>query len=72
MQILVVGATGMVGGSALHHALKHPAVGEVTTVGRRKTGLPHPKLREVLHQDFADCSGLVETLAGHDAAIFCL
>jgi uncharacterized protein YbjT (DUF2867 family) len=32
----------------------------------------HRKLTEVLHQDFADCSGLAGALSGQDAAIFCL
>lgn len=37
-----------------------------------KLGISHPKLKEVLHQDFADCFALAETLSGQDAAIFCL
>jgi uncharacterized protein YbjT (DUF2867 family) len=32
----------------------------------------HPKLNEVIHQDFSDCSRLAEQLSGQDAAIFCL
>jgi uncharacterized protein YbjT (DUF2867 family) len=44
----------------------------VTSISRRKTGISHPKLGEVLHQDFRDCSDLAQTLAGHDAAVFCL
>ena len=62
----------MVGGYALRYALDHPAVGTVTAIGRRKLGISHPKLREVLHQDFADCSALATPLSGQDAAIFCL
>jgi uncharacterized protein YbjT (DUF2867 family) len=70
--LVIVGATGMVGGHALRHALDHPAVGRVTAIGRRKLGITHPKLKEVLHQDFADCSTLADALSGQDAAIFCL
>jgi uncharacterized protein YbjT (DUF2867 family) len=70
--LVIVGATGMVGGYALHYALDHPAVGTVTTIGRRKLGVAHPKLKEVLHQDFADCSALAGVLSGQDAAVFCL
>ena len=44
----------------------------MTAIGRRKLGISHPKLTEVLHQDFADCSALAETLSGQDAAVFCL
>jgi len=71
-RLVIVGATGMVGGYALRYALDHPAVGRVTAIGRRKLGISHPKLDEVLHRDFADCSALVETLSGQHAVIFCL
>jgi uncharacterized protein YbjT (DUF2867 family) len=62
----------MVGGYALRYALEHPAVGGVTAIGRRTLGISHPRLKEVLHRDFADCSALAETLSGQHAAIFCL
>jgi uncharacterized protein YbjT (DUF2867 family) len=71
-RLVVVGATGMVGGYALRYALGNPAVASVAAIGRRKTGISHPKLKEFLHQDFTDCSALAETLSGQDAAIFCL
>src|ERR1700729_539095 len=71
-RLIIVGATGMVGGYALRYALQHPAVGHVTIVGRRTIGISHPKLSEVLHSDFTDCSSLAETLARQDAAVFCL
>jgi uncharacterized protein YbjT (DUF2867 family) len=71
-RIVVVGANGMVGGYALRYALVHSVVGRVTAIGRKKLGITHPKLKEVLHQDFADCSALAEPLSGQDGAIFCL
>ena len=71
-RLVIVGATGMVGGYALRYALDNPAVGQVTSIGRRKLGLSHPKLNQVLHPDFADCSALTGALSGQDAAIFCL
>lgn len=71
-RVVIVGATGMVGGYALRYALENPAVERVTIIGRRKLGISYPKLKEVLHRDFADCSALADTLSGQDAAIFCL
>jgi uncharacterized protein YbjT (DUF2867 family) len=71
-RLVIVGATGMVGGYALRYALNNPAVGRVTAVGRRKLGISHPKLDEVVHRDFADCSALAQALSGRDGAIFCL
>ena len=72
VRLVIVGATGMVGGYALRYVLDLPAVERVTSISRRKTGISHPKLDEVLHQDFSDCSALAQTLAGQDAAVFCL
>ncbi len=70
--LVIVGASGMVGGYALRYALDNPAVGVVTVIGRKQLGLTNPKIKEVLHQDFTDCSALAQPLTGQDAAIFCL
>jgi uncharacterized protein YbjT (DUF2867 family) len=71
-RLVILGATGLVGGYALRYALDQPAVGSVTAISRRTLGISHPKLREVLHQDFGDCSALASALSDQDAAIFCL
>jgi len=71
-RLVLVGATGMVGGYALRYSLENAAVGTVTAIVRRKLGISHPKLQEVLHRDFADCSALSQVLSGQDAALFCL
>jgi uncharacterized protein YbjT (DUF2867 family) len=71
-RLVIVGATGMVGGYALRYALNDPSVKSVTSIARRKLGISHPKLKEVLHPDFADCSALEDALSGQDAAVFCL
>jgi uncharacterized protein YbjT (DUF2867 family) len=71
-RLVIVGGTGMVGGYAVRYALDSPAVNRVTSIGRKKLGISHPKLKEVLHQNFADCSALAGELSGQDAAVFCL
>ncbi len=51
--------TGMVGGCALTlRARDHAVRGRRLVIARKVTGLTHPKLTEVLHRDFADCSAL--------------
>src|SRR3984893_12706273 len=62
----------MVGGYALSYALDHPSVARVTAIVRRKLAISHPKLNEVLHKAFAECSPLAEVLSAQDAAAFCL
>jgi uncharacterized protein YbjT (DUF2867 family) len=71
-RLVIVGATGMVGGYALRYALEHAAIGRATSIGRRKLGISHPKLHEIVHQDFADCSALAPALSDQDAAVFCM
>ena len=70
--LVIVGASGMVGAYALRCALDNPRVLRVTSVGRKTLGISHPKLIEVVHRDFADCSSLAQTLSVQDAAVFCL
>ena len=72
MQLTIVGASGMVGGYALRRALEDTAVVRVTSIGRKKSGSSNPKLKEVIHRDFSDCSALAEALSGQDALVFCL
>jgi hypothetical protein len=39
----------MVGGYALRYALDNPAAKSVTSIGRKRLGIKHPKLKEVVH-----------------------
>jgi uncharacterized protein YbjT (DUF2867 family) len=71
-RLVIIGASGMVGGCALRYALQNPAVGRVLSIGRKNLGISHAKLTEVQHADFSDCSALAGTLSGQDAAVFCL
>jgi uncharacterized protein YbjT (DUF2867 family) len=71
-RLVIVGASGMVGGYALRNALDNSGVKSLTSIGRKKLGITHPKLKEILHQDFADCSALRDALSGQDAAVYCL
>ncbi len=56
--VILLGATGMVGGEVLRLCLADPRVARVTVLGRKSVGVSDPKLTEVLHQDFGDFSGL--------------
>jgi nucleoside-diphosphate-sugar epimerase len=71
-RVVLVGATGMIGGLALRHALADPAVASVTTVGRRAMGLDDPKLLELRHEDFTDFHSAEDALKDQDLALFCL
>jgi uncharacterized protein YbjT (DUF2867 family) len=69
---IVFGATGMVGEGVLDVALKHPDVESVLVIGRKPCGVKHGKVREILHKDFFNYSGVEEQLKGFKACFFCL
>lgn len=62
----------MVGEGVLHECLLHPDVEEVLVVGRRTAGVSHPKLKEILHNDFFDLTPVKDQLKGYNACFFCL
>jgi uncharacterized protein YbjT (DUF2867 family) len=72
MNVLLFGATGMVGQGVLRECLLDPDVRSVVTIGRSKTGQQHEKLREIVHDDFFDFSAIEPELSGFDACFFCL
>ncbi len=72
MKVLLFGATGMVGRGVLLECLRDAAVEQVTSIGRSTTGIRDAKLREIVHKDLADFSGMEATLGGHDACFYCL
>ena len=72
MKVILFGATGMVGQGVLLECLEDSDVSHVLALGRRSTGVQHGKLKEILHNDFTDYSGVGDDLAGFDACFFCL
>lgn len=72
MNILLFGATGMVGQGVLRECFLDPDVQLVQTVGRAPTGISNPKLREVVHPDLLRYETIEGSLSGFDACFFCL
>ena len=72
MNILIFGATGMVGQGVLRECLLDPEVQSVTTLGRSATSNRHPKLHQIVHSDLMEYASLEADLSGFDACFFCL
>ncbi len=70
--VLVTGATGLVGGSALRALLAAEDVGQVISLGRRPSGVDDAKLTEIAIADFADTAALSPHLDGLDTVFHCL
>jgi nucleoside-diphosphate-sugar epimerase len=72
LNVIITGSTGMVGEGVLHECLLHSEVESILVINRKSCGLTHPKLKEILHEDFSDFSGLEQELTGYDAAYLCM
>ena len=72
MNVVLFGATGMVGQGVLRECLLDKEVQYVLSIGRSMTGQHHPKLRELVHQNFLDFSPVEAELSGFDVCFFCL
>jgi uncharacterized protein YbjT (DUF2867 family) len=72
MDVVLFGATGMVGQGVLRECLLDPDVQRVLSIGRSTTGQQHTKLREIVRTDLFDFSDIEPELSGFDACFFCL
>jgi uncharacterized protein YbjT (DUF2867 family) len=72
MNVILLGATGMVGQGMLRECLLDPDVESVLTIGRSATSQQHEKLHEIVLNDLASLSSVEERLSGCDACFFCL
>jgi uncharacterized protein YbjT (DUF2867 family) len=72
IKAIIFGATGMVGEGVLHVALEHPDIESVLVIGRKPCDMKHPKLKELIHNDFYDYSAIEKKLVGYNACFFCL
>ena len=62
----------MVGEGVLHECLLHPDVEAVLVINRKPCGVLHPKLKEIIHDDFLNLSYIESQLSGYNACFFCL
>ena len=72
IRAVLFGATGMIGGGVLNHCLQRDDIEAVLVVGRRNCGVTHPKLTEILHDDFTNYSKIEKELKGYNACFFAL
>lgn len=71
MNVIITGATGMVGEGVLLECLENPVVTKVLVVGRRHYDLSHPKLTELIVPDFQNAGEHAARLTGYDACFYC-
>jgi len=62
----------MIGGIVLRECLNSNEVKSVTSLVRKSSGFSHPKLTEIVHQDFVDLSSVSQYFRNQDVAYYCL
>ena len=72
MNVLILGATGMVGQGVMRECLLDDGVARVVTLGRQATGSAHAKVREIVHADLFNLEPIEQELTGLDACFYCL
>ncbi|WP_046775852.1 epimerase [Streptomyces yangpuensis] len=72
MNVILFGATGMLGRAVLRECLRDDSVTGVLAIGRSPLGVTHPKLRERVQDDPSDLAAAGVDPAAYDACFFCL
>jgi uncharacterized protein YbjT (DUF2867 family) len=72
MNVVIFGASGMVGQGVLLECLRDASVQRVLVIGRSPVEQKHTKLREVLVKDLFDVPSYASELTGLDVCFFCL
>ena len=72
LSVILTGATGMVGEGVLLECLDNPHVDKVLIINRSPSGITHPRLREIIHENFFNIRPIADQLAGYNACFFCL
>ncbi len=71
LRIVLTGSTGMVGEGVLNECMNHPEVESILVINRRASGIYHPKVSEILHEDFNNISGIAGRLWEYNTCFFC-
>jgi hypothetical protein len=71
LNVILTGATGMVGEGVLIECLAHPVVEKILLIGRKSCGVTHPKLKEIIHPDFKNLAPIENQLTNYNACFFC-
>ncbi len=72
LKVIITGATGMIGEGVLYESLNHTEVEKVLVLTRKSSGYSHPKLTEIIHDNFLDFSSVKNRLVGFNACYYCI
>jgi uncharacterized protein YbjT (DUF2867 family) len=72
MNVILFGATGMVGQAVLRECLIDPEITNVLVISRSPLATQDPKLRSIIHNDLANLAPIQDQLKNLDACFYCI
>lgn len=72
MNVIIAGASGMIGGLILRQCLQNEKIISIRSFVRKPSGIIHPKLTEVVIEDFENLEGLEGYFTDVNVLFFCL
>ena len=72
LNVIITDSTGMVGEGILYECLRNENIEKILVINRKTCGYSHPKLTEIIHDNFSDISSLSYKIKGYNACYFCL
>ena len=70
--VIITGSSGMIGGMVLQKCLESNDVKKITSIVRKTSGISHPKLNEIIHDNFLDYTAISSQFQNQDIAFYCI
>lgn len=70
--VIITGGTGMIGNLVLKNCILSDQIKHIVSISRRQTGINHPKITEVIHNDFLDFTSIGNYFDSIDIAYYCI
>ena len=72
MNVIITGATGMVGKGVLLESLDNDRIKQILLINISSIDIKHPKIKEIIHKDFTDFSSIKHQFKGYNACFHCM
>lgn len=71
IKVIITGSTEMIGEGVLNICLESRAVKKILVINQKHCHIVHPKLKEIIQENFMDWTGLEEHWEDYNACFFC-
>lgn len=71
-KVMITGSTGMVGKGVLLACLDDENISEILLINRTPIKINHPKLKEIIHEDFLNFGNIEDKLKIYDGCFHCM